>query len=112
MAYNKKDVRTSTNIHVEELRKLDSTFNQMLSDNSEVINGTGKSRDLTDTISKYNQLVNRDAFQYSEQKSINQNTYSYMANLLVGKPLTAEEAKDPNKVKEHNLTNRHKMEAL
>lgn len=112
MANTKKDVRSSTKTQVEELRRLDSTFNQMMKDNSEVINGTGKNQDLTATISKYNQLVNRDAFQYTEQKSINQNTYSYMANLLVGRSPTSSEAKDPNKVKEINNANRHKMEAL
>ena len=91
---------------------MDSTFHQLLKDNAQNTDGTGKSEDLNDILSKYNELVSRDAYTFNRDKTMSQSSYSYMANVLVGKPLSPTEAKDPKKVQANAIENRVRMEKL
>lgn len=97
---------------IKQVQQLDQTFSELMKNDSNVINGTGKNDELDSVVNQYSDLVTRDSYSYAKQKSITQNSYEYLANVLVGRPLTSAEEKDPKKVKEINNANKLKMEKM
>lgn len=98
--------------HINDVKRLDSTLTQILRDSSQSLNGSNRDSELNSVINQYNELINQDSYNFTKNKTISQSSYSYMANMLVGKPLSDTERKNPKKIAENDALNRAKMEQL
>lgn len=97
---------------IDDIKKLDQTFAQVMRDNAKDAAGTDRQKEANDLLNRFNDLINQDAYNFNRNKSISQSSYSYMANMLVGKPLTDADKKNPEKMKAINMENKSKLEEL
>lgn len=97
---------------IDDIKKLDSTFSQLMRDTRASLNGVDRSNDINSIMNRYNELINQDTYNFNKNKTISQSSYSYMANMLVGKPLTDSEKKDKKKLAQHEAANRQRLEEL
>lgn len=108
----KTQAEPSIDEQIGEVKRLDSMFTKLIKDAGQSIKGENRTEELNRVVSQFNDLISKDAFNYNRTKTISQSSYSYMANMLLGKPLTEKERKDPKEIARNDALNRARLEEM
>lgn len=70
--------------NIQQIKQLDSVLHNLLDDNDATLTGVRRDTEVNKIYSRFEDVIRNDTYNVMKSKSVNQSTYDYLANVLIG----------------------------